>query len=86
MICETGGQKCIDDWVKSNTKSFTRHEITIDGSIHHFIIFSDGEVIDSRKKVVCKTGGRPCLDAYSLTLMPTEEINIVDVTINGFNY
>jgi hypothetical protein len=31
-------------------------------------------------------GGKPCLDEYAMSLMPTEEVYIVDVTINGFNY
>jgi len=86
VICETGGQACLNEWIQKNSKSFTTVDVTIDGSVYTFIIFSDGEVIDSEGEVICVSGGQECLDEYVLNLMPEEEINLVDVNINGINY
>jgi len=49
IICETGGEQCLPDWIKANTKVFKVATFTIDGAEYVFKVYEDGSVTDSQE-------------------------------------
>mmetsp|Transcript_44351 Transcript_44351/g.32374 ORF Transcript_44351/g.32374 Transcript_44351/m.32374 type:complete len:563 (+) Transcript_44351:1798-3486(+) len=83
VVCATGGQPCIDDWLRNNLP----YEVSanVDGTTHTFDVYEGtGKVVDqSNGKVICETGGEPCLEEYLASITPQNyEIKTGALTYN----
>jgi hypothetical protein len=83
VICETGGEACLDiwwaAWVESNSVTYTQMTFTINKVSYTFSISSSGKVTDADGNVICETGGEACLQEW-VTINQVQEIS---VTLNG---
>ena len=62
MICETGGEVCLDAWwyiwVEKHSETFIKVTVTINNVEQHFTISSTGKVVrDIDLFIICETGG-----------------------------
>mmetsp|Transcript_10288 Transcript_10288/g.10267 ORF Transcript_10288/g.10267 Transcript_10288/m.10267 type:complete len:390 (+) Transcript_10288:761-1930(+) len=81
VVCQSGGQACLDTYVQSQMSQFVSYEI--EGTTYTYEITTSGSVLDSNGVVVCETGGQACLDTYIQEFMLTFQVSHISYTING---
>ena len=71
VICKTGGQPCLEDYILMLINKAQAEEVTliVKDEMLYFYIYPDTSVFDSNRIEICKTGGAECLNEYILTLM-----------------
>mmetsp|Transcript_19294 Transcript_19294/g.13954 ORF Transcript_19294/g.13954 Transcript_19294/m.13954 type:complete len:237 (-) Transcript_19294:42-752(-) len=86
VICETGGEVCLETWVNSQIQQYEVISVDVMGEIVKFYYYSDGRVVEvSTGNEICGVGGgEACLNDYLNSLLPVIRRTVYD--INGIEY